>query len=127
MLWLLAVVVGGVAALILIHNRSQQSEAPVITSNRPALIREAQAALRADPSIADLVYSTPRDQWDVTPAAADTDPKAFAHYLCFTLAQAGVTQPHTSVRVIDGARLEANGFDYAAASRGTIDCGAEKP
>ena len=42
-----------------------------------------------------------------TPANADTETKAFAHYLCFTLTQAGVTQPHTSVRVVDGAKLEA--------------------
>lgn len=60
-----------------------------------------------------------------TPANADTETKAFAHYLCFTLTQAGVTQPHPSVRVVDGAKLEANGFDYAAASRGTIRCGEE--
>lgn len=118
------VIVLGVT-LFLIRHMSAQAEAPVALSNRPILLQQAQAQLRADPNIADLVYSAPLDQWDVTPASADTDATAFARYLCFTLAEAGVTQPRTSVRVIDGAKLEANDFDYAAASRSTIRCREE--
>ncbi|MGN6277972.1 MAG: hypothetical protein ACTHM8_04530 [Sphingomonas sp.] len=123
--WPAAVIVVGIVALLVIRHMKKPAETTVPQSNRPFLLQRAQTQLRADPNIADLIYSAPLDQWDATPANADTAAAAFAHYLCFTLAQAGVTQPQTSVRVIDGAKLEANGFDYAAASRGTIRCGEE--
>jgi len=121
-LWLLITIVVGVVVLFFIRHLHDEADAPKTTSNRPLLLQQAQAHLRADPNIADLVYVPARDQWEVTPAMPDADPTAFGRYLCFTLAQAGVTQPHTTVRVIDGAKLEASGFDYAAASRGTIAC-----
>lgn len=121
----MVVIVVGIVTLVVIRHMTKPAETPVTLTNRLFLLQQAKTQLRADPNIADLVYSAPLDQWDATPANADTDTAAFAHYLCFTLAQAGVTQPQTSVRVIDGAKLEANGFDYAAASRGTIRCGEE--
>lgn len=121
--WASAAIAALIAAWLLYRHLHERQEQPREFSNRALLLSRAQARLRADPNVADLVYSAPLDQWDATPAMPDADAKAFGHYLCFTLAEAGVTRPDTTVRVIDGAKLEANGFDYAAASRGTFGCG----
>lgn len=114
-----------IAYLTIRHYRGGENE-PTVVSNRTLLLRQATATLRNDPSIADVVYNAVGDQWDVTPASTDADPRAFGHYVCFMLGQAGVAAPHTSVRVIDGAKLEASGFDYNAASRGVMACGGRE-
>jgi hypothetical protein len=120
--WSIAVIVLAIAAYFVVqHFRARQHEA-FASSNRAQILQQAQMRLRGDPTVADLVYSPARKQWDVTPTMANVDPKAFARYLCFTLDESGVVEPETSVRVIDAAKLQANGFDYAAASRGTIKC-----
>ena len=95
---------------------------PVEFANRALLLKRATTLLKSDPSIADVVYSGPRDQWEVTPSVPDVDPRAFGRYVCFLLSETGMAGERTNVRVIDGARLEANGFDYAAASRGIVTC-----
>ena len=118
-----AIAIGlALAVFLIVRQALEKHDQPVVASDRPRLLREAQAALRADPNVTDLVYSAPTDQWDVTPAVPDVDPRAFGRYVCFVLGQAGVAAPQTSVRVIDGARLEARDFDYAAASRGVLTC-----
>jgi hypothetical protein len=121
LLVLVAAVVAFAAVLFIHHKNDTRPTAPAI-SDRPRLLRAAEAMLHADPSIADLVYTPARDRWDVTPANAAADPGSFARYVCFLLETHGVVQPRTSVRVIDDAALETNGFDYNAASRGTLTC-----
>lgn len=120
--WLGVAIVLAAAVVLIARHVGSRDDAPIALSDRPLLLRQAQAMLRGDPNVADLVYSGPRDQWAVTPSTPEVDPRAFARYVCFLLGEAAVARPHTSVRVIDGAKLEANGFDYAAASRGTITC-----
>lgn len=120
--WLGAIVALAVITYLVVrHFRADRYEA-FASSNRAEFVRQAQTRLRGDPTVADVVYSPAREQWDVTPAMPDVDAKAFGRYLCFTLGEAGVTEPETSVRVIDAAKLRANGFDYGAASRGTVQC-----
>jgi len=119
-----AVLVAAIAAFIVVlvvQHRGRTGDPPLV-SERQRLLHAAQAALRHDPSVADVVYTAPRDRWDVTPAIADSDPRSFARYICFVIEAHGVVQSGTSVRVIDGAALEANGFDYDAASRGVLTC-----
>lgn len=118
----LALVLGLVGYLAFRHDRAGQHPSEIV-SNRPLLLNRAAATLRSDPNIGDVVYNGAGDQWNVTPAAADADPHAFGRYVCFVLEQGGVVAPHTNVRVIDGAALEANGFDYAAAGRDVVICG----
>jgi hypothetical protein len=125
--WLALLVIGCVAAFFVIrHYRDRRDTLPAF-SDRPMLLGRAQTALRADPSIADVTYSSAHDQWDVTPALPDTHPRDFARYVCFLLDHAAVAEPDTSVRVIDGAKLKATNLDYAAASRGTTTCGDMMP
>jgi hypothetical protein len=120
--WPIAAIVFAVVAYFVVqHFRARQHQA-FASSNRAQILQQAQIRLRGDPTVADMVYSPASEQWDVTPAMASVDPKGFARYLCFTLDESGVVEPETSVRVIDAARLQANGFDYAAASRGTFKC-----
>lgn len=120
--WLVAaIVLAAIAFFAIRHFRAHKNEG-FAPSDRAELLQQAQIRLRGDPTVADLVYSPAREQWDVTPAMADVDAKAFGRYLCFALDEAGVIEPETSVRVIDAAKLQASAFDYAAASRGTIKC-----
>ncbi len=121
----LAVLAAAVAAIVVvlaIHHRSGPDEPPPVISERQRLLLAAEAALRTDPSIADVIYTAAPDRWDVTPAIAGSDPRSFARYVCFVIGAHGVMLPGTSVRVIDGAVLETNGFDYNAASRGVLTC-----
>lgn len=115
-----------VAGYVAIQHYRASQRRPMIVSNRALLLSRAETALRADPDVADLVYNAADDQWDVTPATADADPRAFGRYVCFMLAQGGVARPHTVVRVIDAAKLQATDFDYAAASRGILSCGEQQ-
>src|SRR3546814_5720365 len=92
--------------------RDRPEPAPPIVSDRQRLVSAAITALRADPNVADIVYSPAGDQWDATPIAGTDDATAFARYVCFVLDAQHVTRPATSVRVIDNDRLEASGFDY---------------
>jgi hypothetical protein len=124
--WAVLLIVLCLIGYLAIRHYRTGEEAPALISNRALLLRQATATLRTDPSIADVVYNAVGDQWDVTPASADADPRAFGHYVCFLLGQAGVAAPRTSVRVIDGAKLEASGFDYNAASRGVMACGGSE-
>jgi len=120
--WLIAAIVLAVVTYFVVqHFRDHRQEA-FAASNRAQILRQAQTRLRGDPTVADLVYSPAREQWDVTPAIAGVDPEAFGRYLCFTLGESRVVEAKTSVRVIDAAKLQASAFDYAAASRGTIKC-----
>ena len=121
----LAILAGAIAYLAIRQYRGDHRE-QVFVSNRALLISQATAMLRADPNIGDVVYNAAADQWDVTPASADADPRAFGRYVCFVLGQDQVTAAHTNVRVIDGAKLAANDFDYAGASRGIVLCGDDK-
>jgi hypothetical protein len=121
----LLIVLCAIVYLVVRHYQADRHE-PAVISNRAQLLSRATAALRGDPSIGDVVYNAAADQWDVTPASADADPRAFGQYVCYLLGQDGVAAAHTNVRVIDGARLEASGFDYAAASRGVIVCGGRE-
>ncbi|HEU4960330.1 MAG TPA: hypothetical protein VFT56_07975 [Sphingomonas sp.] len=120
--WVVLALLVCIAAYFVIEDYRTRQAPPVEVSNRVLLLRRATTLLEGDPSIADIIYSSPTDQWDATPAAPDVDPRAFGRYVCFLLGQAGVAAPHTNVRVIDGAKLEAKGFDYAAASRGIVKC-----
>lgn len=121
--WLALIVIACAAAFFVIRHNRNHRDTPMAFSDRPMLLGRAQTALRADPSIADVTYSSTHDQWDVTPALPGTSPRDFAGYVCFLLDQAAVAEPDTSVRVIDGAKLKATGLDYGAASRGTTTCG----
>jgi hypothetical protein len=125
--WLALIVIACAAAFFVVrHYRDRRDTLPAF-SERPMLLSRAQTTLRADPSIADVIYSSGHDQWDVTPAIPDTNPRDFARYVCFLLDRAAVAEPDTSVRVIDGAKLKASGLDYAAASRGATTCGDMMP
>lgn len=120
--WLVAAIILAVIAFFVIRHSRAHTDEGIAASNRAQILRYAQTRLRGDPTVADVVYSPGREQWDVTPAIAGVDPKAFGRYLCFTLNESGVVEPATTVRVIDAAKLQANAFDYATASRGTIKC-----
>jgi hypothetical protein len=117
----ITLVLAGVAVLIVRHERRKPAPMRMI-DDRIRLIDAEQTNLRHDPNIADLVYTPGRDQWDVTPANTTVDPVSFGRYVCFLLGNAGVAGTHTSVRVIDGATLQAKGFDYPAATRATVGC-----
>jgi hypothetical protein len=120
--WLIVAIALALIAFFVVRHSLARNDEGIAATNRAQILRDAQTRLRRDPTVADLVYSPAREQWDVTPAIADVDPKAFGRYLCFTLGESGVVEAKTSVRVIDAAKLQANAFDYAAASRGTIKC-----
>lgn len=123
----IVIVIACVAAFFVIRHNRNHHDTLASFSDRPVLLGRAQTALRADPSIADVTYSSTNDQWDVTPAIANTNPRDFARYVCFLLDRAAVAELDTSVRVIDGAKLKATNLDYAAASRGTTTCGDMMP
>ncbi|RIA47131.1 hypothetical protein DFR49_1699 [Hephaestia caeni] len=123
--WILVAGLIGCAALLWWHYRNRPDPAPPVVSNRQRLVSAAIAALRADPNVADIVYSPAGDQWDATPIAGTDDATAFARYVCFVLDAQHVIRPATSVRVIDNDRLEASGFDYSRASRGRLTCETE--
>lgn len=123
--WMLVVGLIGGAALLWWHDRDRPEPAPPIVSDRQRLVSGAIAALRADPNVADIIYSPAGDQWDATPIAGIDDATAFARYICFVLDTQHVTRAATSVRVIDNDRLEASGFDYNRASRGRLTCETE--
>lgn len=114
-----------VAAGLVWQQQRARPDPAVLLSDRQQRVAAASAALRADPNVADLVYSPRADQWDVTPAMASADATAFARYICFVLDTHRVTHPTTSVRVIDNEALDASGFDYNQASRGRLTCGTE--
>jgi hypothetical protein len=120
--WVVLAILACIAAYHAVEHYRARQAPPIEVSNRALLLSRATTLLKGDPSIGDVIYSAPDDQWDVTPAAPDVDPRAFGRYVCFLLGQAGIAAPHTSVRVIDGTKLEASGFDYAAASRGIVNC-----
>ncbi|HVI97735.1 MAG TPA: hypothetical protein VM657_01560 [Sphingomonas sp.] len=127
LLWALAIGLVALGALLWWwRHREQPKPALPVVSERQRLVAEARAALRADPNVADVVHTAAGDQWDVTPIADSTDATAFARYVCFVLEAQHVALPGTRVRVIDGATLEASGFDYNAASRGRLTCEAER-
>lgn len=120
--WVVVAIVIAAGAFVVIRHVRSHNDAAVLPSDRARLLRQAQSHLRGDPTVADVVYSPADEQWDVTPAIAGVDAKAFGRYVCFTLGEAGIVDPETSVRVIDAAKLKANAFNYAAASRGTFTC-----
>jgi hypothetical protein len=121
--WAALAILACVVAYAAIRHYRAANRPVIAVSNRALLLDRATALLRSDPSVADVIYSGPTDQWEATPAAPDVDPRAFGRYVCFLLGESGVAGAHTNVRVIDGAKLEASGFDYAAASRGIVNCG----
>jgi len=90
-------------------------------------VRAAEADVRGDPNVADLVHSRGSDQWDVTPANATVEPSDFARYICFLISRNGVAEPRTSVRTIDDAMLKERDFDYDAATRASVRCMGEDP
>ena len=124
-LWVLVVALIAFAAVLWLDRRDRADALPPPVSDRHRLVAEALAALRADPSVADVVYASPQDQWEVTPIAGTADATSFARYVCFVLEAQHVTRTTTSVRVIDAQALEASGFDYTAASRGRLTCETE--
>src|SRR3546814_18465604 len=75
--------------------RDRPEPAPPIVSDRQRLVSAAITALRADPNVADIVYSPAGDQWDATPIAGTDDATAFARYVCFVLDAQHVTRPAT--------------------------------
>lgn len=121
--WLLLLILLCLIAYFVVRHYRTGEQAPAAVSNRALLLHQATATLRADPSVSDVIYNAVADQWDVTPANPDAGARAFGQYVCFLLGEANVLAPNTSVRVIDGAKLEASGFDYNAASRGVVTCG----
>src|SRR3546814_10043103 len=76
--WLLVAGLIGCAALLWWQYRDRPAPAPPIVSDRQRLVSAAITALRADPNVADIVYSPAGDQWDATPIAGTDDPTAFA-------------------------------------------------
>lgn len=124
--WLLLLILLCLIAYFVVRHYRTGEQAPAPVSNRALLLHQTTATLRADPSVGDVTYNAVADQWDVTPANPDAGAQAFGQYVCFVLREANVLAPHTSVRVVDGAKLEATGFDYNAASRGVVTCGGNE-
>src|SRR3546814_13275109 len=89
--------------------RDRPEPAPPIVSDRQRLVSAAITALRADPNVADIVYSPAGDQWDATPIAGTDDAPAFAPYVCFVLAAQNVTPHPPTVRLIDPERPDTGG------------------
>src|SRR3546814_13402390 len=96
--------------------RDRPEPAPPIVSDRQRLVSAAITALRADPNVADIVYSPAGDQWDATPIPGTDDATAFARYVCFGLDAQHATRPATSVRVIDNARPAPSGAHHNPAT-----------
>lgn len=119
-LTILAVLIAAIALGIRQYRATDPAPSPTIDRNPQ--FRAAEAQLRSDPEIADIVYVSVNDQWNATPITAVGDPKDFGRYVCFELGSAGVVGPRTSVRVIDAAKLAANGFDYPAAATAMVPC-----
>src|SRR3546814_9238112 len=67
--WLLVAGLIGCAALVWWQYRDRPEPAPPIVSDRQRLVSAAITALRANPTVADIVYSPAGDQWDSTPIA----------------------------------------------------------
>lgn len=122
---LLVLVVAAIAAYLYFTRHSAFQ--PADDTGWVQQVRAAEADVRGDPNVADLVHSRGSDQWDVTPANASVKPQDFARYICFLIDRAGVAGPRTSVRAIDGAALKARDFDYDAATRATVRCMGEEP
>ena len=82
----------------------------------------ARAKLLAEPNVRDVVRVGSQDLWNVAVAPGGGDPMRFAKYLCAILVDNDVVSPSSRVRIVDAARLEAGGYDYARAQLAVTGC-----
>ena len=96
------------------------SAMPTISSSAATA---AEAAIRAEPKVIDLVYD-PRAvvQWTVGGRDDGTQRFGYAEYICSTLQNAGALAQGTQVRIVNYASYMASEGDAQSASLGRVEC-----
>jgi hypothetical protein len=96
--------------------------APVATSADDKVER-MKAQLREEPKIRDLTYDAAAAvQWQIGVADDGSQRHGLAEYVCMELADAGLVDPTTNVRIVDIAKLAGSKGDFREASLGRVTC-----
>ena len=99
-----------------------QPAAPV-AAIADAKVERMMAQLRKEPKIRDLSYDPAAAvQWQIGVDDDGSQRHGFAEYVCMELADAGLVEPTTNVRIVDIAKLHQSSGDFRTASLGRVTC-----
>lgn len=108
-------------------NNSHEASAPeqaqsTVASPAPQAVESAKAALRDEPKIKDFTYDpNAAVQWQIGVIDDGTSRVGYANYICELLAEHGVSNDRTQVRIVDIVKVSA-GKNFRSASLGHVAC-----
>lgn len=124
-LWVVAVLIlGGVISAVIpkappsVETATDKHE----ESPSPSAIEAAKSAIKAEPKVKDFIYQPGQAvEWQIGVLDDGTSRVGYANYICELLAEKGVSEDRTQVRVVDIAKVAA-GTNFRSASLGHVAC-----
>ena len=87
------------------------------------VIQKAEATLRAEPKVADLVYDESLAvEWNIAVKDDGTPRHGLAGYFCLVLDELGAVDDETEVRIVDIAQVQTKRDAYRDYQLGTVNC-----
>lgn len=82
----------------------------------------AQAAIRAEPKVRDMLYQPGQAvEWQIGVITDGSPRYGYAEYICQLLREHGVVADRTAVRIVDIVKV-SNGSNFREASLGRVNC-----
>lgn len=102
---------------------AELAAAPTPEQPSAVVIAKAEAKIRAEPGVIDMVYDPGSVvTWTIAMKDDGSSRVGRAESFCLQLADWGVPRDHTIVRVVDAKRVLIDDEGFRSADLGTVDC-----